>query len=174
MSRPFSSRSQEVVLSLLRTTDLVRRRFEQVVEPAGVTLQQYNVLRILRGAGEEGLPTLEVAERMVEQTPGITRLVDRLERKGWVVRQRCDRDRRRVYCTITPAGTRLLDDLEPAVQGAGDHVLEGLGEQALDNLVGLLDRVRDAFRGADGQPTEGAAPTPTPQSADHGTKTLDP
>ena len=74
---------------LVRTADLVRRVLDAVVEPHGITLQQYNVLRILRGAGAEGLPTLEIGERMIEQAPGVTRLLDRLEAKGLVRRQRC-------------------------------------------------------------------------------------
>ena len=79
--RPFQSAGHEAVLGLLRTADLVRRLGTALVEPYGITLQQFNVLRILRGAGGDGLPTLEVASRMIEQTPGVTRLLDRLEAK---------------------------------------------------------------------------------------------
>ncbi len=78
---PFQSKAEEAAIALMRTADLVRRGVEAIVAPYGITSQQYNVLRILRGAGEKGLPTLEIAERMIEQTPGITRLIDRLERK---------------------------------------------------------------------------------------------
>src|SRR5215208_2200660 len=95
-SRPFRSRQQEAVLALLRTSDVVRRFLARIVEPHGITLQQYNVLRILRGAGEEGIPTLAIGERMIEQAPGITRLLDRLESKGLVRRSRCPEDRRQV------------------------------------------------------------------------------
>src|SRR5215216_4972343 len=86
--KPFRSRGQEVVVALIRTSDLVRRAVGRVLEPYDITLQQYNVMRILRGAGERGLPTLEIAERMVEHAPGVTRLLDRLEAKGLVRRQR--------------------------------------------------------------------------------------
>ena len=79
---PFASPAQEAVVALMRTTDVVRRYLARVVDPNGITLQQYNVLRILRGGGADGVPTLEVAARMIEQTPGITRLLDRLEAKG--------------------------------------------------------------------------------------------
>ena len=92
-SHPFRSHSQEAVLGILRTADLLRRVISQIVEPWGITQQQYNVMRILRGAGDEGLPTLTIAQRMVERTPGITRLIDRLESKGWVERTRCPNDR---------------------------------------------------------------------------------
>src|SRR5829696_3408168 len=107
-NRPFTSRTQEAVVALMRTTDLVRRAIGAIVEPHGITLQQYNVLRILRGSGEQGLPTLEIADRMIEQTPGITRLIDRLETKRLALRERCKNDRRRVYCRITRDGLALL------------------------------------------------------------------
>src|SRR4030095_11952694 len=79
--RPFQSVAHEAVVALMRTADLVRRQMTALVEPHGITLQQYNVLRILRGAGDEGVPTLEVSERMIEQAPGVTRLLDRLATK---------------------------------------------------------------------------------------------
>src|SRR6202165_2131340 len=99
----FRSREQQATLGLLRTADAVKRSLAQVIEPYGITPQQYNVLRILRGAGEEGLPTLSIGERMIEQTPGVTRLLDRLEAKGLVARCRGESDRRQVFCRLTPA-----------------------------------------------------------------------
>src|ERR1700752_2165546 len=110
--KPFQSVAQEALLGLMRTTDLVRRQATAFVEPHGLTLQQYNVLRILRGGGTDGVPTLEVAQRMVEQTPGITRLLDRLQAKGLVKRQRCPKDRRQHLCWITPKGATLLEKLD--------------------------------------------------------------
>src|SRR5258708_27358149 len=114
--RPFSSPSEEAVVALVRTADLLRRVLTDVVEPQGITLQQYNVLRILRGAGAEGLPTLEIAGRMIEQAPGATRLLHRLQAKGLVRRQRSAEDRRQIRCWITPAGLELLDRLQAALQ----------------------------------------------------------
>src|SRR4051812_12548902 len=107
----FRSREQQATLGLLRTADAVKRSLAQVIEPHGITPQQYNVLRILRGAGPDGLPTLTIGGRMIEQTPGVTRLGDRLERKGLVSRAPCPTDRRRVFCRITPKGLRLLTEL---------------------------------------------------------------
>lgn len=140
--RPFQSRSQEGVVALLRTVDLVRRSLARVVEAHGITLQQYNVLRILRGAGAEGLPTLEIAERMVEHAPGVTRLLDRLEVKDLVRRKRCPEDRRQVLCFATPAALRLLHDLAAPMERADRAALGMLPAAELDALIGLLDRVR--------------------------------
>lgn len=141
-SKPFRSRSQEAYLALLRTADDSKRFISSVLEPAGVTLQQYNVLRILRGAAKEGLPTLAVGERMLERTPGVTRLVDRMERKGWVERSRCTEDRRRVWCKITKKGLSLLDELQDAVDGADDVFSEVLDDDEIGALIDYLDRVR--------------------------------
>jgi DNA-binding MarR family transcriptional regulator len=140
--RPFQSAGQEAVLSLLRTTDVVRRRIAGVIEPHGLTAQQFNVLRILRGAGDDGLPTLEVAERMVEQTPGITRLLDRLETKGLVRRQRCPKDRRQHLCWITPAGRTLIAGLDAPTLAAVEACLGRLGRAEQTTLIRLLDTIR--------------------------------
>ncbi len=141
-TRPFPSARAEALVGLLRTTDLVRRELATVVEPAGLTLQQYNVLRILRGAGPEGLPTLEIAARMIEVAPGITRLMDRLEHKQLVRRLRCKADRRQVLCSITAGGLELLERLEGPVAEADGRVLGGLTLERVDQLIGLLDDLR--------------------------------
>lgn len=138
----FRSREQEATLGLLRTADAVKRSLAQVIEPHGITPQQYNVLRILRGAGPEGLPTLTIGERMIEQTPGVTRLVDRLERKALVARVPCPTDRRRVFCRITPKGLDLLKELDDPVNRWDTQAVAVLQPSDLDSLINLLDRVR--------------------------------
>lgn len=138
----FRSREQEATLGLLRTADAVKRSLAQVIEPHGITPQQYNVLRILRGAGPEGLPTLTIGERMIEQTPGVTRLVDRLQRKGLVARAPCSKDRRRVFCKITPKGLDLLKELDDPVNRWDNQAVAVLQPSDLDSLINLLDRVR--------------------------------
>ena len=143
--RPFYSKAQEAALSLMRTADLVRRTVNDIVEPYDITPQQYNVLRILRGAGDDGLPTLEIAERMIEQTPGITRLIDRLETKNLVARERCTEDRRRVWCRITREGLGLLAKLDAPIRAA-DDALAALSTSELTQLVDLLDRARSGFQ----------------------------
>ena len=129
-------------LGLVRAGDDLKRRTTEVLETAGVTLQQYNVLRILRGAGHEGLPTLTIGERMIERTPGVTRLIDRMERKGWVARRRCTEDRRRVWCKITDEGRALIEPLDDPVNALDDFLLGPLDESELTALVDYLDRIR--------------------------------
>jgi len=138
----FRSREQQATLGLLRTADAMKRSLAQVIEPHGITPQQYNVLRILRGAGPEGLPTLTIGERMIEQTPGVTRLVDRLERKGLVERNPCPKDRRRVFCQITSKGLELLTELDEPVNRWDAQAVSVLQPSDLDSLITLLDRVR--------------------------------
>lgn len=139
------------VVALLRTVDGVRRFLARVVEPRGITLQQFNVLRILRGAeraGEaEGLPTLELADRMVERAPGITRLLDRLERKRLVERRRCPQDRRQVLCRIAPGGLELLERLERPMAEADVDCLRALDDRQLRSLLTLLEAIQAAHAG---------------------------
>ncbi len=141
-TRPFRTAGQEATLGLLRTTDYMRRRLTAAMAPEDLTPQQYNVLRILRGAGQEGLPTLEIAERMIEQTPGITRLIDRLETKQLVTRERCPTDRRQVTCRISRPGLAMLDRLESVLVAAEESMLGRLTAAELRQLVRLLDRIR--------------------------------
>jgi MarR family transcriptional regulator, organic hydroperoxide resistance regulator len=138
----FRSREQQATVGLLRAADAVKRSLALVIEPHGITPQQYNVMRILRGAGPDGLPTLTIGERMIEQTPGVTRLVDRLERKGLVSRKPCPDDRRRVFCRITEKGLELLRELDEPVNRWDANTVSVLAPADLDALIGLLDKVR--------------------------------
>ena len=140
--KPFRSPAHEAVVGLVRTTDRVRRHLEAMLAPHGITGTQYNVLRILRGAGAEGIPTLDVADRLVEQAPGITRLLDRLEAKGLVRRERCRADRRQVLCWITPRGLGLLETLDAPVREAEEGFLSMLSRGDQAELIRLLDRIR--------------------------------
>jgi DNA-binding MarR family transcriptional regulator len=141
-SVPFRSKSQEAVLGLWHTADRLRAHFNAVLAPFGVTLQQYNVLRILRGAEPQGLPTLSIAERMIEHSPGITRMIDRLERKGWVRRERRTADRRQVICRVTRDGLALMRRIEKPIRHA-DDLLTVLDPAALDRLIATLDAIRE-------------------------------
>lgn len=141
-SRPFASACQEASLSLLRSADALRRLYAVVMEPFGITFQQYNVLRILRGAGEAGLPTTEIAERMIERSPGLTRLIDRLEAKGWVERARTKEDRRQVICTITGKGQQLIGDVEGPVRAAEQAAMARFDETGIDKFIENLRDIR--------------------------------
>ena len=172
-SVPFRSPAQEGTVALLRTADLLRRHLGAVMEASGVTLQQYNVLRILRGAGEAGLPTLEIGGRMVEQAPGTTRLLDRLEAKGLARRRRCPHDRRQVLCFITPQGLALLAGLDGPVLAADRAFFRPLKADRLAGFVDCLDRLRAASGAragtkekADARRSTAAAPRRRPTKGD--------
>jgi DNA-binding MarR family transcriptional regulator len=141
-TRPFASRQQEAAVAILRTADVVRRRLSGLIEPSGVTLQQYNVLRILRGAHPDALPTLEIGERLIERMPGITGLLDRLEGKGYVTRERAGDDRRQVLCRITESGRELLAGMDGPVLALDEAIVADLSAEEVDTLIEVLARVR--------------------------------
>lgn len=143
-TRPFPLIEQEVVVAFMKTADHLRRSMSTEFEAHGVTQQQFNVLRILRGAGKVGLPTLEVADRLVEHTPGITRLIDRLEAKELVRRERPAEDRRQVYCYIARDGLELLEKLDGPVAAASKRAFAGLSKAEMKTLVEILEKIRDA------------------------------
>jgi DNA-binding MarR family transcriptional regulator len=139
-TKPFPRRSSEAVLSVLRTAALLEHRINEVLRPHGITELQYNVLRILRGAGPQGLCGREIAERLVSQVPDVSRLLDRMEGMQLLRRERDAADRRHVTAWITPRGLRLLDETTPELDafererfghlGAGmlQHVIDGLAD----------------------------------------------
>lgn len=140
--RPFASLRGEAAAALLRTGDLARRYYEELVTPFGITFHQYNVLRILRGAGPAGLPTLEIAARMIEQTPGITRMIDRLVAKRLVERRRPEDDRRKVFCAVTAEGLALLRQLDQPLDEWDDALMDGFGDPQLLEFIEAMDRIR--------------------------------
>jgi MarR family transcriptional regulator, organic hydroperoxide resistance regulator len=130
--------------TLLSTADRIKSAFETVCTPFDLTGQQYNVLRILRGAEPDGLPTLTIAERVIERTPGITRMVDRLEAKGLVTREIRPHDRRCVYCRITKKGLKLLGLLDEPVNEFNQGTFRVLKDTEIEKLVALLLKIRDS------------------------------
>jgi MarR family transcriptional regulator, organic hydroperoxide resistance regulator len=144
--RPFHSIRAEVAVSILRTAALIERHFAQVVASSGITVQQYNVLRILRGAGAEGMPTLVIRDRMIHEAPGITRLLDKLETAGLARRERSSPDRRQVLCYITQKGLAVLDELEVAMRIADDVAVGSLTEDEQRQLLRLLEGARSSMR----------------------------
>ncbi len=140
--RPFHSVGAEALIGLLRTAGLAQREINAIVAREGITQQQYNVLRILRGAGEEGIPTLAIRDRMLDPSPGVTRLLDRLERAGYARRQRAEPDRRQVMCYIMPAGLQLLGRLDGPINAYDDAVVEMLSTAEKRELIRMLDAIR--------------------------------
>jgi DNA-binding MarR family transcriptional regulator len=128
-------------LDLLRTTDLLSRGLIQVLKSEGLSGTQYNVLRILRGA-PEGLPCGEIAARMITRDPDVTRLLDRLEKRGLISRCRETKDRRTVVARITPGGLKLLTRLDEPVQEIHRKQLGHLGRERLRTLTELLHVAR--------------------------------
>ena len=133
---------QTAYVTLLSTADQTRNLFETIVAPFDITGQQYNVLRILRGVEPDGLPTLTIAERMIERTPGITRMIDRLEAKGLATREVRPHDRRCVHCRITKKGLNLLKLLDQPAEEANHAAFRGLTKAELQKLIALLAKVR--------------------------------
>jgi DNA-binding MarR family transcriptional regulator len=136
------SRQQDAAVSILRTANYVERFCSPVFDQHGITSQQFNVLRILRGAGLGGLPTLEVAEKMIEQAPGITRLLDRLEKKKLVRRERPSDNRRQVLCYVTKPGLDLLQELDAPFRSNVNQALHRLDESEIEELIRLLELAR--------------------------------
>ncbi len=146
----------QAFLALLRSADSLLRQAEELLKGAGLSHTQYNVLRILRGAEREprgkagraskdgGLPCGEIAARMITRDPDITRLLDRLEARGLVARSRQKQDRRVVQARITPAGMKLLRELDAPVEALHKQQLRGMQAGHLQTLLQLLDEVRAA------------------------------
>ena len=141
--RPFRSLAQEAHLSVMRTAALLEHSFAELVRPHGVTPTQYNVLRILQGAGGEGLCRNEVRDRLVARVPDASRLLDRLEEMGLVARERDAGDRRLVKTRITPDGLATLAALEGPVAAIHDRQFGQLDSGELETLIGVLARVRE-------------------------------
>jgi DNA-binding MarR family transcriptional regulator len=142
--RPAPSLEEAVFLDLLRTSDVLSRRLAQVLKNEDLSSNQYNVLRILRGA-PEGLPCGEIGSRMITRDPDITRLLDRLEKRGLVSRCRETKDRRMVLTRISPEGLKLLGGLDEPVQKAHREQLGHLGRERLKALSELLRDSRGAI-----------------------------
>ena len=147
---PFRSREQEAYLALLRTADALQSSVEAKLNEFGLTGTQYNALRILRGAGPEGLPCSEIGERMITRDPDVTRLLNRLEKRGLVTRVRAKADRRVIYGKITTAGLKLLREMDEPIEKHGREILKHVGQEKLRQLIELLELVRGGagIRGA--------------------------
>lgn len=138
---PFDLPEQEAMLNILRTADQLQIRFARLFRKFGLTPQQYNILRILRGEGR-ALPILEIASRMITVVPGITGLIDRLEMASLVERKRCEDDRRVIYVAIAPLALELLAQIDQPLTELHKAVLGHMTPDELTTLSRLLERAR--------------------------------
>lgn len=136
------SRRGALVYEILLTAGFLRRWYGDLFEKRDITYQQYNVLRILRGAGPRGLPTLEIVKRMIERTPGITRLLDRLENKQLIRRERPAGNRRQVICHVTQKGLNLLREMDKPLLERVNAAGRCLSDTEVEKLMSYLQRIR--------------------------------
>jgi DNA-binding MarR family transcriptional regulator len=142
-TKPFRSAAQEAFLTLQRTSDVITRRSTQFLKQWDISGTQYNVLRILRGAGPEGLRCGEIGERMVTHDPDITRLLDRMEKSGWIERARDTKDRRVVLTRITRKGLDLLKQIDKPIDEFTRSISAHVSDKKLKELTDLLNEVRN-------------------------------
>ncbi|MEO8335097.1 MAG: MarR family transcriptional regulator [bacterium] len=147
-SRPFRTPEEQLFVNLLRTARQLLDDFDRMLRGHELTQPQYNILRILRGAGAAGLPSGEIGERMVGRDPDVTRLLDRMEERGLVVRNRSTTDRRVVTTQLTTEGLRMVDALDPPLLAMHSRQLGHLSPEEMENLNALLERTRDEDRQA--------------------------
>lgn len=140
-ARTVLPRADQTFILLLRTADSLAQEAEQLLKDNGLTGAQYNVLRILRGAEPEGLPCSGVGERMISHDPDITRLLDRMEKRGWITRQRQSNDRRVVKTRITSPGLELLKRLDQPIHELHKRQFGGMSARRLKLLTDLLEEV---------------------------------
>ena len=141
-TKPFRRVEDEAFANLQRTADALMQGVAAALKPVGLSPAQYNVLRILRGAGPDGLACRELGERMITRDPDITRLLDRLEERELVSRTRDRADRRVMATRITEKGLRLLKDLDDPIARLHTDQLGHLGDQRLRSLIALLEAAR--------------------------------
>ena len=145
-TKPFAAREEEVYLNIQHTAEALWWGVNETLKRAELTPTQYNVLRILRGAGEEGASCGEIGERLVTKDSDITRLLDRLEARGLISRGREAKDRRRITTRITADGLRTLAGLDGPIVECHRRQLGHLGEKQLAALSRLLDAARDGLK----------------------------
>jgi len=142
-TRPFADITQEAYLSILRTASEISHLADRMLKEHGVTQAQYNVLRILRGAGCKGLCRNEIARRLVTAMPDVSRLLDRMEEAGWISRERGQHDRRQVSTFITAEGLALLKELDEPVKNMHRAQFKGMKQEQLQQLLEILTEVRE-------------------------------
>lgn len=143
-TKPFRHIEEEAFLNLLRTTDALKQGETEFLDRFNLSHAQYNVLRILRGAGKDGLPCGEIGTRMITRDPDITRLLDRLEKRGLAQRCRESKDRRVVTARIAPAGLELLASMETPLMEMLKGLLGHMSQKDLKTFIELLEKARES------------------------------
>ncbi len=143
-AKPFRSAGDEAFVTLQRTADMMLRQITHFLKQWGVSPTQYNVLRILRGAGSSGLRCGEIGERMITHDPDITRLLDRMEKAGWIERARDIQDRRVVVTRASKAGLELLKEIDKPLDEFTRQTTGQMPDKRLRELVELLNELRSA------------------------------
>jgi len=143
---PSSGLPAAAYLAVLRAADDLEASVADLLKPYGLSPTQYNALRILRGAGEDGLACSKVGERMINRDPDITRLLDRLEARGLIARSRGKEDRRKIFATISHSGLVLLKKLDPQVEDFIQRLLGDVEENQLRSAVEFLEELRKNAR----------------------------
>jgi len=141
-SKPFASKTAEALLAILRTATILEHEQNEALRPHGLTQTQYNVLRILQGAGKDGMCGREIAERLISKVPDVSRLLDRMDEVDLVTRQRDADDRRHVTARISAKGRRLLVEATPALQAVERKRFRKIGPGAAASLLRSLAIVR--------------------------------
>ena len=144
-TKPFPRRSSEALLSVMRTAALLEHRVNELLRPYGITELQYNVLRILRGAGPDGWCGREISERLVSKVPDVSRLLDRMESMQLLRRDRDATDRRHVTARITPKGLRMLEETTPQLDAFERERFGHLDGEQLQHVIDGLAAIRDAL-----------------------------
>lgn len=143
-TKPFARPTSEAILSVLRTANVLEHEHNEALRPYGITLTQYNVLRILKGAGRDGLCGREVGERLISKVPDVSRLLVRMEEMGLVSRKRDTVDLRHVTARITAEGRRLLVETTPELESIAHVRVDRLSPATLKVLISALATVRES------------------------------
>jgi DNA-binding MarR family transcriptional regulator len=144
-TKPFDSVEEEAILNIVRTAELLQGVIADFLKGFDLSPVQYNVLRILRGAGVAGATCSQIGERLLSRDPDITRLLDRMESRGLIVRERSSEDRRVVITRISPTGLALTDSIDHPLRETGKSMLRGFEQEELAKLITELERMRESL-----------------------------
>jgi len=145
-TKPFDAIEEEALLNIIRTAEVLGQHMAGFLRDFQLSQTQYNVLRILRGAGEAGATCSQIGDRMINHDPDITRLLDRLESRGLIARERSKEDRRVVITRISPEGLALVGSIDEPLRRHVRERMGGIGRADMERLIGQLEQVRELFR----------------------------